>query len=95
MLLGLSIHDTTGAYRAYKLEKIRAVRFDTFISLGYSFQEEMAFRCKMAGCRMVEIPIVFRNRVRGESKVSLREIVDSLASLFKIAFSRPLARARP
>jgi len=91
-LLGLSIKDTTGAYRAYKVIKIRQINYDNFISLGYSFQEEMAFRCKMAGCRMVEIPIIFRNRVYGESKVSLNEIIVSFTSLFRIAFSRPLAR---
>jgi len=91
-LMGLPINDATGAYRAYRVDKIRAINFDTFISTGYSFQEEMAFRCKLAGCRMLEVPIVFRNRAKGESKVTLNEVVNSFISLFRIAFSRTVAR---
>jgi len=91
-LMGLPLKDVTGAYRAYRLEKIRKINFDNFISKGYSFQEEMAFRCKLAGCRMVEVPITFRNRERGTSKVSPGEMFTSLASLARIAASRSIMR---
>ena len=52
----------------------------------------MAFRCKLAGCRMVEVPITFRNRERGTSKVSPGEMFTSLASLARIAASRSIMR---
>ena len=92
VLMGLPIRDTTGSYRAYKLEKIRAIDFDTFVSTGYAFQEEMAFRCKLVGCRMTEVPITFRNRTRGTSKVSPSEMMSSLTDLVRIAASRTIIR---
>jgi dolichol-phosphate mannosyltransferase len=81
MLMRLSAHDTSGGYRCYRVAKLRQVRFDQLVSRGYSFQEEMLYRCRQVGCRVGETPIVFANRRAGASKVNLREAVRSMAIL--------------
>jgi dolichol-phosphate mannosyltransferase len=51
------------------------------VSRGYSFQQEALYRCRKAGCRMGEVPIIFENRRAGASKVNLHEAVRSLSVL--------------
>ena len=51
------------------------------MSRGYSFQEEVLYRCRQAGCRIGETPIVFADRRAGTSKVNTREAVRSMAIL--------------
>jgi dolichol-phosphate mannosyltransferase len=51
------------------------------VSRGYSFQQEVLYRCRKAGCRLGEVPIIFENRRAGASKVNLREAVRSLSVL--------------
>jgi dolichol-phosphate mannosyltransferase len=72
-MLGLSPHDTSGGYRCYRVAKLAEIDFDTFLSTGYSFQEEMMWRLKRVGARFAETPITFVDRVRGQSKINMRE----------------------
>jgi dolichol-phosphate mannosyltransferase len=72
-LLWLGPHDTSGAYRCYRVSKLKEIDFDTFLSKGYSFQEEMMWRLKRAGARFAEVPIIFVDRVRGQSKINMKE----------------------
>jgi dolichol-phosphate mannosyltransferase len=81
LLFGLSPRDCSGAYRCYRVSKLREAHLERTVSRGYSFQQEVLYRCKRAGCRMGETPIVFENRRAGASKVNLREAVGSLATL--------------
>jgi dolichol-phosphate mannosyltransferase len=81
LLLRLSPHDCSGAYRCYRVSKLRAAQLHRVLSHGYSFQEEVLYRCRKAGCRMGETPIVFANRRAGTTKVNTREAVRSLALL--------------
>ncbi len=77
-LLRLSPRDTSGGYRCYRVAKLRSMVFEPLRSRGYSFQQEMLYRCCKAGCRLGEIPIVFADRRAGQSKVNLKEVVQSL-----------------
>jgi dolichol-phosphate mannosyltransferase len=72
-LLWLGPHDTSGGYRCYRVSKLKEVDFDTFVSKGYSFQEEMMWRLKRVGARFAEVPIIFVDRVRGQSKINMKE----------------------
>jgi dolichol-phosphate mannosyltransferase len=81
LLMRLSAHDTSGGYRCYRVAKLRQVRLDQLVSRGYSFQEEMLYRCRQAGCRIGETPIVFANRRAGASKVNLKEAARSMGIL--------------
>jgi dolichol-phosphate mannosyltransferase len=81
-LMRLPARDCSGAYRCYRVSKLRQVRLDKMISRGYSFQQEVLYRCRKAGCKVGETPILFANRRAGESKVNGFEAVRSLATIF-------------
>lgn len=80
-LFGMPVRDASGAFRCYRVAKLRDVDLQRVRSRGYSFQQEVLFRCHLAGCRIGEVPIVFENRKSGASKVDLRESVCSLSML--------------
>lgn len=80
-LMRIPAHDCSGGYRGYRVAKLRKAGIDQLVSHGYSFQQEMLFRCHRAGCKIGETPIVFENRRAGASKVNPREAARSLAIL--------------
>lgn len=68
--LGLAINDATAGYRVYRTDTLRAIDLEAVRAEGYGFQIEMTYRAVAAGCSIVEVPIVFRDRVAGASKMS-------------------------
>ncbi len=68
--LGISLHDATGGYRAYRRSVLEAIDYGAVASEGYCFQVDLAWRAVRAGFRVVEVPIRFAERERGESKMS-------------------------
>ncbi|MGE5195626.1 MAG: polyprenol monophosphomannose synthase, partial [Deltaproteobacteria bacterium] len=72
-LLRLKTRDNSGSYRCYRLAKLKEIDFDQFLSRGYSFQEEILYRCRRIGCRFAETPIVFEDRRYGATKINLKE----------------------
>ncbi len=70
LALGIGLHDATGGYRAYRGEVLQAIDLDSIASHGYCFQIDLAWRAVQAGFRVVEVPITFADRERGESKMS-------------------------
>lgn len=84
-MLGLSPRDTSGAFRCYRTEVLRRIDFDRIVAKGYAFEEEILYRCRKAGARFAEVPIVFEDRTVGRSKVSGREIVTALRDLGKLS----------
>jgi len=83
-LLRLPIKDITTGYRAYKKEVLESIDLDSVHSNGYAFQAEMLYLIKEKGFRMKEIPIVFKDREHGESKLSKTEIFSFLMLCFSI-----------
>jgi dolichol-phosphate mannosyltransferase len=81
LLMRVGAHDCSGAFRCYRVAKLREAHLERVISRGYSFQEEMLYRCRKAGCRIGETPIIFADRRGGVSKVNSREAVRSLGVL--------------
>src|SRR5262245_15729570 len=80
-LMRLPAHDCSGGYRVYRVSKLREAGIDRLVSRGYSFQQELLFRCHRAGCKIGEVPIIFENRRAGASKVNPHEVVRSLSLL--------------
>lgn len=76
--LGLPVRDATGGFRAYRVDMLRALDLDTVRANGYGFQIEMAYRVMQHGGRIVEIPIEFRDRTLGTSKMSGAIVVEAL-----------------
>jgi dolichol-phosphate mannosyltransferase len=69
MALGLPIRDLTGGFKCFRREVLEAINLDTIEARGYAFQVETTYRAIKAGFRVVEIPIVFRDRRDGTSKM--------------------------
>ncbi|NDH97577.1 MAG: glycosyltransferase, partial [Actinobacteria bacterium] len=77
-VLGIDVNDATSGYRAYRAEALADIDFHTVQADGYGFQVEMAYRVLASGGRIVEVPISFTDRVRGESKMSSSIVVEAL-----------------
>jgi dolichol-phosphate mannosyltransferase len=84
LLMRIPARDCSGAYRCYRVAKLREAQLDCVRSRGYSFQQEVLYRCRKAGCKIGETPIIFENRRAGKSKVNLGEAVRSIAMIFRI-----------
>jgi dolichol-phosphate mannosyltransferase len=69
-ILGLPINDLTGGFKAFRAEVLRAIDLPSVESGGYAFQIELTYRTVKRGFKVVEVPIVFRDRVAGTSKMS-------------------------
>jgi len=87
-LLGLGTRDNSGSYRCYRVAKLAQIDLDRIRSRGYSFQEEILYRCRKVACRFIEIPIVFEDRRYGTSKISWRESVGALWMILRLGLDR-------
>ena len=77
-VLGMGIADATSGYRAYTAPALAEIDFHNVRADGYGFQIEMAYRVLRSGGTITEVPISFTDRVRGESKMSSRIVVEAL-----------------
>jgi dolichol-phosphate mannosyltransferase len=78
LVLGLHVRDLTGGFKCFRREVLEAIDFDTVRSQGYAFQVELTYRAVRAGFSVVEVPIVFRDRQRGQSKMSWRIAAEAM-----------------
>ncbi|MGZ6994776.1 MAG: polyprenol monophosphomannose synthase [Acidimicrobiia bacterium] len=95
LLLGLDVRDVTSGYRAYRADLVRAVDLDAVTTDGYGFQIEMTHRARRVGAVIREVPIVFRDRTAGESKMSGRIIREALLMVTRRAFHDRVRRSGP
>jgi dolichol-phosphate mannosyltransferase len=84
LLLRVPVRDASGGYRCYRVARLKQARLDLVRSRGYSFQQEVLYRCLQAGASVGETPIVFENRKHGKSKVSMKESLRSLGMLVRL-----------
>jgi dolichol-phosphate mannosyltransferase len=78
VVLGLNIRDLTGGFKCFRREVLEAIDLPTVRSRGYAFQVELSYRAILAGFRVVEVPIVFRDRQLGQSKMSWRIAAEAM-----------------
>jgi dolichol-phosphate mannosyltransferase len=95
LLMRIAAHDTSGGFRCYRVAKLRQTDLDHLWSHGYSFQEEVLFRCRQAGFQMGETPIIFEDRRAGSSKVDPRETIRSLAVILLLGLQAFFGFAQP
>ena len=69
-VLGLKVRDATAGYRAYDANALQTIDFLHSRAKGYGFQIEIAYRIRRHGGKVVEVPIVFTDRIRGDSKMT-------------------------
>jgi dolichol-phosphate mannosyltransferase len=77
----MPVKDASGAYRCYRVSTLRGAELERVRSRGYSFQQEVLFRCHKAGGKLGEYPILFENRRAGASKVNRKEAVRSMSMI--------------
>jgi len=80
-LFRMPVKDASGAFRCYRVSKLREADLGAVRSRGYSFQQEVLFRCHQAGCKIGEYPILFENRRAGASKVNRQEAARSIGMI--------------
>ena len=94
-LLGMPVRDCTGGFKCFRAGVLAQIDLDSIGSNGYAFQVEMNYRCHQAGFRIHELPIVFPDRIAGQSKMSQRIVWEAAALVLKLRLSRnPYKRLR-
>jgi dolichol-phosphate mannosyltransferase len=86
--LGLPIRDLTGGFKCFRREVLEAINLDTIEARGYAFQVETTYRAIKAGFRVVEIPIVFRDRRDGTSKMTRAIVAEAIWRVPAMRFRR-------
>jgi len=78
IMLGIPTRDATAGFRAFRAEALRRLPYRDAEASGYGFQVEMAWRAHQLGLRVAEVPISFRDRTRGQSKMGLRIVAEAM-----------------
>jgi dolichol-phosphate mannosyltransferase len=78
MILGVKVRDLTGGFKCFRREVLEALDLNSVHADGYGFQIELTYRTIQAGFKVVEIPIVFRDRRVGESKMNARIALEAV-----------------
>jgi dolichol-phosphate mannosyltransferase len=94
LILRLPMRDLTGGFKGFRRQVLEALlpELNTSYSNGYAFQIEMTYRCARHGFRIVEVPILFENRLVGKSKMSWHIIAEALWVVWALRLSRGASR---
>lgn len=87
-LLGIPIRDFTGGFKFFRREVLEQLPFESASARGYGFQIETTYRTARAGFRVMEVPIVFRDRIAGQSKMSLGIAREAALLVLRLRYSR-------
>jgi dolichol-phosphate mannosyltransferase len=87
-VLGLPVRDLTGGFKCFRAEVLQAIDLPTVRAQGYAFQVELTNRAIRHGFNVVEVPITFRDRLRGKSKMSWRIALEAMVLVPKLRRSR-------
>jgi len=90
-VLGIEVNDATAGFKCFRREVLEAIGLDSVQSRGYAFQVELTYRALQHGFRVVEVPIVFRDRSRGTSKMSRSIVAEAIwrVPLLRFGGGRP------
>jgi dolichol-phosphate mannosyltransferase len=88
-VLGLRIRDLTGGFKCFRREVLEAIDLDTVRSRGYAFQVELTYRALDHGFTVTEVPIVFRDRISGTSKMSAPIAAEAIWRIPQLRRGRP------
>jgi dolichol-phosphate mannosyltransferase len=93
-VLGVGIRDLTGGFKCFRRSVLEGVDLPTVRTKGYGFQIEVTYRALCAGFRVIEVPIVFRNRRLGKSKMSPRIAGEAIWLVPQLRRRRPRPATR-
>jgi dolichol-phosphate mannosyltransferase len=86
--LGLPVKDLTGGFKCFRREVLESINLGTIEARGYAFQVETTYRAIRAGFRVVEVPIVFKDRRDGSSKMSKSIVAEAMWRVPAMRFRR-------
>lgn len=92
LITGMPFSDPTGGYKCFRRRALQAINLGEIRSDGYSFQIEMTHRLWRDGFKIVEVPIIFTERVHGKSKLSRRIVREALIRVWQLWFQNGLRR---
>ena len=84
----MPVSDCTGGFNIIRADILRTIDFSAFDLSGYAFIMELKYRLHLAGARFAEVPIVFKNRFEGESKISSHIISEGIIAPWKMITRR-------
>lgn len=84
IVTGMPIFDTTAGFKCYRREVLETLELDKIRFIGYAFQIEMKFKTWKYGFRIKEIPIIFTDRTKGESKMSHRIFKEAILGIMRM-----------
>ncbi len=87
-ILWLPYKDLTGGFKCFRREVLETIDLDSIDSVGYAFQIELTYRAHKAGFRIAEVPIVFPDRERGDSKMSGSIVSEAMVNVVKLRLRR-------
>ncbi|MBF0430840.1 MAG: polyprenol monophosphomannose synthase [Fibrobacteria bacterium] len=88
IVTGLPVKDSTSGFKCFRVEVLKALDLDAISSDGYCFQIEVTYKLWKKGFSIVEIPIIFVDRVAGQSKISGQIIKEAMFLLLKLRFGK-------
>jgi len=94
IVTGMNVHDTTAGFVCYRREVLENIGLDEIEFKGYAFQIEMKFTAHKCGYKIMEVPIIFINRILGESKMNSSIFGEALFGVLKLKW-RSLSRKYP
>jgi dolichol-phosphate mannosyltransferase len=92
LMLGLHVADSTSGFRVYSKSALEKIHYQSVTADGYGFQIEMTFQARRGGASIIEVPISFTDRSRGESKMSGAIVGEALWLVTKWSLERVLRR---
>ena len=87
-ILGVEVRDLTGGFKCFRREVLEAIDLDTVDARGYAFQVEVTYRALRAGFRVIEVPIIFRDREVGSSKMDSSIVLEAIWRVPRMRFGR-------
>ncbi len=84
LITGMKIQDPTAGFICYKRKVLESINLKNIRFIGYAFQIEMKFKAYKKGFKIIEIPIIFTDRIRGKSKMSTGIISEAIFGVFKM-----------
>jgi dolichol-phosphate mannosyltransferase len=93
-ITGMPLTDSTGGFKCFRRSVLEAIDLDAVRSNGYAFQIEMSFRAWKKGFRIVEVPIIFHDRVEGQSKMNKRIVREAVWMVWWLRLQSAMGKMR-
>ena len=95
LILGVPLHDTTAGFKCYRRKVLETIDLDAIRFKGYAFQVEMKFTAYKLGFNVVEVPVIFVNRVEGTSKMSGGIFSEALFGVMRLRWAALTGKIKP